>query len=567
MAIPMSNRAAFRRIPVPQQAAQRLQTITLPAPTRGIIQSENESYMQPGGAIVQDNWVSTLRGVKLRGGCVRHCDLHALDAVVPPVPDASRQPVISAFEFTDGTNRKMFAAQATKLFEVTATAPVLIRSGQHSGNYATAQLANAQDRWLIACNDYGDFPLRYNGRTNTWVTLDATGGGTPVDGASYITGPVGTPIQYGAGLSYVWKYRNRLFFIQASSMDAWYLGINAVGGALSQIPLAGAATLGGKLIAGGSWSLDAGDGIDEKCWFLTNLGEVLIFTGTNPADPANWRQEGRYKLPAPMGINAHAQIGGDVLFATVDGIVPLSQAISKAPGELELATLTRTIKPLWRGYVATRSAWPWTFCKWDEYGALFVAVPGGAPGDKLCLVANNITGAWCRFKGYDVTCFIRMGADMYFGTQDGIVMQADRTGYDDGLPYVATLVGGWEMFGAPSAEIVWRQSRAAFHSEAGEPFQPQLAATTDYIVTIPTPPAVGPDPGISDVWDEGLWDHAKWDQPTPTLFPVRNTLWVSIGETGFAHAPIVQVTVGQAAKPNVELVSLSVVYEPAGVNV
>jgi len=51
------------------------------------------------------------------------------------------------------------------------------------------------------------------------------------------------------------------------------------------------------------------------------------------------------------------------------------------------------------------------------------------------------------------------------------------------------------------------------------------------------------------------------------LSPVRNTLWVSIGMTGFAHAPIVQVTVAQQATPDVELLALSTTYERAGVNV
>ena len=51
----MSAHAAFRRQPVDQQVAQHLRTITIPAPTRGIIMNENEAYMQPGGALVQDN--------------------------------------------------------------------------------------------------------------------------------------------------------------------------------------------------------------------------------------------------------------------------------------------------------------------------------------------------------------------------------------------------------------------------------------------------------------------------------------------------------------------------------
>jgi hypothetical protein len=48
---------------------------------------------------------------------------------------------------------------------------------------------------------------------------------------------------------------------------------------------------------------------------------------------------------------------------------------------------------------------------------------------------------------------------------------------------------------------------------------------------------------------------------------VKNTAWVSVGETGFSHAPVVQVTVAQAARPNVELISIAATFERLGVNV
>ena len=51
---------------------------------------------------------------------------------------------------------------------------------------------------------------------------------------------------------------------------------------------------------------------------------------------------------------------------------------------------------------------------------------------------------------------------MFFGTQTGKIMQADRTGYDNGLPYTATMVGGWEVFKSPSQTITWKQARASF---------------------------------------------------------------------------------------------------------
>ena len=204
----------------------------------------------------------------------------------------------------------------------------------------------------------------------------------------------------------------------------------------------------------------------------------------------------------------------------------------------------------------------------DELGAVRRPVsllgPAARQAIAIVLVVNASTGAWCRFAGCDATCFIRMRDDMFFGTQDGYIMQADRTGYDDGQPYVATLVGGWEAFQAPAQTITWRQARASFAATAGQPFQPQLSATVDYVVILPTPPPPGPRPpvlltfGIRDIGGR-TWAaappcqppqrsaYAQWDQPYTSRGLVRNTMWVSIGVTGFSHAPIVQVTVAQNA--------------------
>jgi hypothetical protein len=44
-------------------------------------------------------------------------------------------------------------------------------------------------------------------------------------------------------------------------------------------------------------------------------------------------------------------------------------------------------------------------------------------------------------------------------------------------------------------------------------------------------------------------------------------MWVSIGETGWSHAPIVQVSVFQQARPDVEMLGISMLAEKAGVAV
>jgi hypothetical protein len=623
----MSLHQAFRRQAVPQQVAQQHSALTIPAPTRGITDSENLAFMRPGAAIICDNWVPTMRGVKLRGGCIKWCEL------------PERVPVVSAFEYQSANEQRMFAGTATTLYDVTAATPIVIKASQTSGNYVAAQLANAADNHMIVANEAGDPLLRFDGVD--WEIL-ISGYVPPAGKPSTITGPTGAEA-VAQNLTYVWKYRNRLYFIEGGTMNAWYLPLNAVGGTLAMIPLSGAASKGGKLLWGAVWSIDAGDGTDDKCVFATDQGEILIFTGSDPSAATNWRQEGRYQLAPPMGMNAHMSLGGELLIETVEGIVPLSQAIIKERAQLELATLSVPIKRMWRDEVAAKRTLPWTMKKWEEYGAIFVAWPGGDPGNRYCAMVNSATGAWARFVGWDATCFIRMRADMFFGTQDGIIMQADRTGYDDGKPYVATLVGGWGALGQRLAMTTWLQARCTFEAGTREPFVPQVSSITDYEIVLPTPPPAGPDLTLlEDVWDQGKWGagikwsswanahaygigdlvydvndddsfwtaaiahtsaaagtsfaddrtanptywtatatpvqsaptpgdwnrYAQWDQPSSiTRRGILNTRWVSVGATGFIHAPVVQATIAQKVRPNVELIAIDAIFAPMGTNV
>ena len=209
-----------------------------------------------------------------------------------------------------------------------------------------------------------------------------------------------------------------------------------------------------------------------------------------------------------------SQVGGDLLMATVDGILPVSAAISKGKAELELAAVTRNIKSMWRDEVLDKRDQPWTLCNWDEYGGIFVTLPGGAPGQRRCLGVNSATGAWCRFTGWDATCFMQACAATCFS--------ARRTASScrPTAPAMMMACPTWRPWSAAGKCFSrrrkpspggrrGRRSRRAPH----EPFIPQLSATTDYVVTIPTPPLAGVDPGVLDLWDQGLWDEALWDQP------------------------------------------------------
>src|SRR5262245_2422129 len=248
----------YRRYAAPGQAAMQVIPKTVMAPLRGLVLNENEAFMQPGAAVYLDNWFPTDKAVRIRGGSKTWTKLG--NATTPdPLP------VLSMFNYIAGPNKKMFAGNNTKLYDVTAAATwatlVVGLAGSPAisitnGNWSTVTYASiGGTTYLLAVNDNGDPVLRYDG-TN-WNSLSLSGatnwaistayavgaiakdttdssywrclvahtsaasgtfaadrtahptywGNTPPDGASWILGPPTSPVALGQGLTQVWKYR------------------------------------------------------------------------------------------------------------------------------------------------------------------------------------------------------------------------------------------------------------------------------------------------------------------------------------------------------------------------
>jgi hypothetical protein len=184
-------------------------------------------------------------------------------------------------------------------------------------------------------------------------------------------------------------------------------------------------------------------------------------------------------------------------------------------------------------------------------------------------------------------------ADAFFGTQDGKIVQMDRTGTDNGVPYVCTMVGGWEMFfgrldgsvaagastlrgarrrAVPAATL--RNHRLRDRHSAGALCRPDRPARRL------GSGAVGSDAGLDAavVGRKPLACKAhrrrrinsptcSGTRPAPTTpHGAQHRLGVDWLHRLF-HAPIVQVTIAQQAVPDIELISIAATYDAAGVNV
>lgn len=531
-------RRRFRRVAVSAQAAAKARTQTFPPPVRGWIRNENLAASRPQGAYLLDNWFPTTTGIRLRAGSRKYTTI-------------STGAVTSLWPYKVGTMEKFFAADANKIFDITTVAdpdviPSAAVSGQTNGQYSVVQMGTAGGNYLYAVNG-DDSPQLFDG--TSWTAI--TGVSTPA-----ITGVT------TSSLSFVWVFANRLFFVEKGTMKAWYLPVDSIGGAATSISFNGIFRNGGELLFGGTWSLDSGSGLDDKCVFISSTGEVAVFEGTDPSSAATWGKVGVYDITPPMGFNATLKAGGDLILATEEGMVPISEAVTKDSAALSLAAITRAIEPEWTAEVNARRSKSWDVLKWPSNNMAIVALPVvDSTTGAYCFVVNLETGAWCRYTGWDTECLGLYNSVGYFGTSDGKVMQMEASGSDDGSPYVAAYVGSFDHLRAAGAVKTVHSARTIFN--AGSDIAPQISISKNYAISLPSPPNSIAD-FTSDEWDVGLWDVAVWDAGASRT---TKTQWHSIGQSGFAVAPQLQMTVGISPTPKVDLVAIDLIYEIGAVAV
>ncbi|MCR4332457.1 MAG: hypothetical protein NUV34_07115, partial [Sulfuricaulis sp.] len=206
--------------------------------------------------------------------------------------------------YSGSTTDKLKAIAGGSVYDATASGAV--------GAAELSGLSNSKWQYVNVTTPGGNFIEMCNGADSVY-TYDGT---TWTDQSGNITGVTSST------LININVHKDRVWFIQVGTLKAWYLPSQSISGAANVLDLSSFAPHGGYLMAMGTWTIDAGYGLDDLAVFVTSNGDIIVYRGTDPASASTWALVGVFYSGSPIGRRCLAKYKGDLLLICQDGLVP-----------------------------------------------------------------------------------------------------------------------------------------------------------------------------------------------------------------------------------------------------
>ena len=487
----------------PQEAV----VISVPAPLGGWNARDALANMDPADAISLENWFPGTSNVQMRYGFSNH------------VTGITGEQVQSLMVWNGATSSQMIAAtDAGRMYNAGTAGAVGAAqvSSLSNGKWQYVNMSTTAGNYLIAVNG-ADKAVIYNG------TYHRDGDGAPYDVAA-----VNTVDCINVNL-----HKNRLWFVQENSLDAWYLPTSAIGGTAVKFSLNSIAQFGGALVAMYTWTIDAGYGVDDMAAFLTSEGEVIVYRGSDPASASTWALVGVWHIGRPIGNRCGLKYGGDLLLITQDGVQPMSGALQSSRTAPRVSITDKIRKAVSDAVTMYGGNFGWELIDFPQANQLYLNVPV-VSGAQEQYVMNTITKNWCKFSGWDANCFAVFDDDLYFGSL-GFVGKAWDTYADAGASITGTAIQAFNYLGNRSQQKQFTMIRPIFFTDGSPSVFGGVNVDFDTADISTTLQSVTP---AGALWDTAVWDTALW---APDLSPVAP--WQGAQGVGYCCAPRVKATV------------------------
>lgn len=500
----------------PKRGQQKAKVVTIPAPMGGWNARDVISGMGKADALTLENWVVVPGGIKVRSGHVDWATgmTGAVETLMGWHPASGAA--------------KLFGAVAADIYDVTNTGAVgaSVQTGLTSGRWQHVNFATPGGHYLYAVNGQ-DAPRHFNG--TIWTQ--------PV-----ITGATATTFVHVA------IHAERLWFVEKGSLRVWYLPVKSIAGAATGFDVASFCRLGGEMVAIASWTRDGGAGPDDYLVGLTSKGEVLVYSGT---DPAVMRLVGVFQIAEPVGRRCTIKLGGELIVLTSQGPVSLSQALGTPQAGTQNIALTSKVGGAFQdAFTEAGTAFGWQMIEHPRTGLLIVNVPRQERALQNQFVFGTQTDAWSRFTGLNAGCWGLFGGELYFGSNTGRV--GKMTGYTDaGSAIIATYQHAFSVFRSPATK---RATLARARMISPVAYIPAVSVRTDYDTTAPDSRIMAATTN-GGPWDTSPWDTTPWGSETAST-----QSWQGVSGVGSA----VSLGMRIAATAPVVLNSIDLAYETGG---
>jgi len=372
---------------------------SMPAPTGGWNTRDSLSDMREEDAPVLENWFPGQGKCFSRGG-------FGVQATLSGSVD-------TLFEHNAGANRILLAACGGTIRNV--------------GAGTTLDTGFSNNRWQ---------GVNFNGRSFLGNGVDTA---QDFDGSAIADTTFSGPTL--ANIVGFAAYKNRVYAWEINSQSFWYGGVNSVSGAMTQFFVNRVSRMGGNILHMENWTHDAGDGPDDYMAIFLNNGEVIVYTGS---DPASWVLIGVFRIAPPLSARSIRRVGGDIVIATREDVVLLSEALGKGRVVTDRSKISGAMLEAAQSQAAT---FGWDVCLYPRGGYMLVNVPQ-SDGTYDQFVVNTAVKhkPWCRFTGQNAKCWSLWNERLYFGAGDGKVYLADDGDDDNDAAIVLDGQQAWTQF-------------------------------------------------------------------------------------------------------------------------
>ena len=525
-------------------------------------------------------------------------------------------PINTLMNYTETVSYKLFAAAGDTIYESKQNPALPVFTGITSDKLQSVNLTNTAGKFLVACNGVDPVTI-YDG--TSWFFVATTSTAQTIStitrgGAGNLTATVTTAAPHGlvdknrvtisgatasnyngtyvidvtgaSTFTYVMAtapaadatvvgsytvigitgvnsntfinvnlFKNRLYFTQKDTLACWYLDVDAIGGPASPLYFGGIARNGGYLQAMGTWTLDAGQGADDYAVFVTSMGEVIVYNGTDPDAAETWQLKGVWQLGQTFSRRCFFKWAGDLLLLTQDGLVPLASALQSSRLDPRINLTDKIYYAVNQAVSQYYANFGWQINFFASANMLILNIPLDTGIEQY--VMHSITKSWGRFTGVDAYCWEVSGdADIHFGG-NGIIGDFYHIDSDDGNNITAAAQQAYSYFESPGQLKRFTMVRPTLQSSGGVP-NVFCGLSTDFNTEINLG-QVSFNPAANS---EGIWDVSEWDNATWVGGLTTTKVWQGVTGIGFTGS----INLNVAAR-NIELhwVSTDYIMERGGV--